>query len=286
LRIANIAGRLGLLAANGHAVDVEQASAGRFSADPQSVYDRWAEFRAWSRAVDMSGAAPFDHAELGSPAPAPRQVVAIGLNYREHAAESGFDVPDQLPPTFTKFPSCITGPYGEVVLPAGGHADWEVELVAVIGAQAKDVTETDAWSHVAGLAVGQDLSERITQLQGPAPQFGLGKSFPRFGPVGPWLVTPDELPNPDDLEIGCSINGEQMQKGRTGDLVCSVSSLIARLSSVITLLPGDVLFTGTPAGVGLGRDPQRWLAPGDELVSYAEGIGELRHRFIPAPTAA
>lgn len=281
MRIANLNGRLALLDADG-AVDVERASGGRFSADPQAVYDRWEEFRGWAAGADLSSAASFDPADLGSPAPAPRQVLAIGLNYRQHAAESGFAVPDRLPPTFTKFPSCITGPYGDVVLPDGGHTDWEVELVAVVGKQAKDVSESEAWAHVAGLAVGQDLSERITQLQGPAPQFGLGKSFPRFGPVGPWLVTPDELPERDDLELGCSVNGEQMQKGRTGELVFSVAALVSRLSAVLPLLPGDVLFTGTPAGVGLGRDPQRWLAPGDELVSYVTGIGELRHRFVPA----
>jgi 2-keto-4-pentenoate hydratase/2-oxohepta-3-ene-1,7-dioic acid hydratase in catechol pathway len=136
--------------------------------------------------------------------------------------------------------------------------------------------------HVAGLAVGQDLSERVIQLSGPAPQFGLGKSFARFGPVGPWLVTPDEFGDPDDLELGCWINGEQMQKGRTRDLIFPVPALISRLSAVLPLLPGNLIFTGTPAGVGLGRDPQRWLAAGDELVSSVEGIGELRHRLISA----
>lgn len=282
MRIANIAGRLALLDPAGHGLDVEQASDGRFAADPQAVYERWDEFRAWATLADLTTARPFDPADLGSPAPSPRQVIAIGLNYCDHAAESGFAVPDQLPPTFTKFASCLTGPYGEVVLPAGGHTDWEVELVAVIAAQAKDVTEADAWSHVAGLAVGQDLSERITQLQGPAPQFGLGKSFPHFGPVGPWLVTPDELPNRDDLELGCAINGEQMQKGRTGELVFSVPALVSRLSAVLTLLPGDIIFTGTPAGVGLGRTPPRFLQAGDELVSYVSGIGELRQRFVSA----
>ena len=169
-----------------------------------------------------------------------------------------------------------------MVLPEGGRTDWEVELVAIIGKQARHVTEADAWDHVAGLAVGQDLSERITQLQGPAPQFGLGKSFPRFGPIGPWLVTPDEVPNPDDLELGCSINGEQMQKGRTSDMIFTVAALIAKLSAILTLLPGDVIFTGTPAGVGHGRAPQRYLQDGDELVSWISGIGELRQKFVSA----
>jgi 2-keto-4-pentenoate hydratase/2-oxohepta-3-ene-1,7-dioic acid hydratase in catechol pathway len=138
---------------------------------------------------------------------------------------------------------------------------------------------------VAGLTVGQDISERITQLSGPAPQFSLGKSLPGFTPMGPWLVTPDECGNPDDLELRTTINGEQMQKGRTRDLIFSVPVLISRLSDKLTLFPGDVIFTGTPAGVGVGRDPQLWLADGDELVSTIEGIGELRQRFTAHPKA-
>jgi len=168
MRIANIAGRLALLAGHGRALDVEQASSARFGSDPQAVYDRWDDFTAWAAVADLSAAEPFDPARLGAPAPAPRQVFAIGLNYRDHAAESGFEVPDRLPPTFTKWPSCITGPYGDILLPAGGHTDWEVELVAVVGRYAKGVTESAGWDHVAGLAIGQDLSERITQLSGPA----------------------------------------------------------------------------------------------------------------------
>jgi 2-keto-4-pentenoate hydratase/2-oxohepta-3-ene-1,7-dioic acid hydratase in catechol pathway len=135
---------------------------------------------------------------------------------------------------------------------------------------------------VAGLTVGQDLSERVSQLAGPAPQFGLGKSFAGFGPVGPWLVTPDEFENPDDLELGCSIDGEQVQKGRTSELIFSVPQLIEGLSRTVALLPGDVIFTGTPAGVGLGRNPQRFIQPGETLVSWVEGIGELRQSFISA----
>jgi len=280
MRIANLSGRLVLLV-EGNAVDVERASGGTFSADPQAVYARWEEFSAWAAgAADLPEGTGFAATDLGSPAPAPRQVLAIGLNYRDHAAESGFAVPENLPPVFTKYTTSISGPVTEVRLPKDGHTDWEVELVAVIGREAYQVAEGDAWSHVAGLAAGQDISERITQLVGPAPQFSLGKSFPGFAPIGPWLVSPDEFENPDDLELSCAINGEEVQKGRTSDLIFSIPALIARLSAVLPLLPGDVIFTGTPAGVGLGRDPQRWLAEGDELVSTIEGIGELRQRFI------
>ncbi|MFE6888000.1 fumarylacetoacetate hydrolase family protein [Streptomyces sp. NPDC057694] len=278
MRIANLSGRLTLIV-DGKAIDVEQASNGGFSADPQAVYERWDVFRTWAAAADLSAGAAFDPADLGSPAPAPRQTLAIGLNYRDHAAESGFAAPEGLPPVFTKFASSITGPVTEVKLPGGGHTDWEVELVAVIGRRAEGVAEADAWDHVAGLAVGQDISERVSQLAGPAPQFSLGKSYPGFAPVGPWLVTPDEFDDPDDLELRCTVNGEEVQKGRTRDLIFSVPALIARLSAVLPLLPGDVIFTGTPAGVGLGRNPQRFLAAGDELVSTVEGIGELRQTF-------
>jgi 2-keto-4-pentenoate hydratase/2-oxohepta-3-ene-1,7-dioic acid hydratase in catechol pathway len=282
VRIGNLDGRLVILTGAG-ALDVERASGGRLGADPQAVYPRWAEFTSWAAGQGSEGAEPYDAARLGAPAPAPRQSFGIGLNYRDHAAESGLAVPEQ-PSVFTKFPSCITGPYGDVVLPAGGHTDWEVELVAVIGAEARHVAEADGWSHVAGLCVGQDISERITQLAGAAPQFSMGKSFPGFGPTGPWLVTPDEFGDPDDLELGCAINGEEVQKSRTSHLIISVPQLVAKMSAILPLRPGDIIFTGTPAGVGLGRDPQRWLAPGDELVSYVEGIGELRQTFVAGPT--
>jgi 2,4-didehydro-3-deoxy-L-rhamnonate hydrolase len=283
VRIANLRGRLVLVTDDGRrALDVSVASAGRFSADPQQIYEAWSEFVSWVSTVDLSAATPFSPEALGAPSPSPKQVFAIGLNYREHAAESNFAVPDEPTVLFTKWPSCLTGPVTTVELPSGGHTDWEVELVVVIGSFTHRVKEEQAWAHVAGLTVGQDLSERITQTSGPSPQFSLGKSLPGFGPTGPWLVTPDELADRDDLELGCAINGEQMQKGRTSDLVFSVPALISRLSHKLPLLPGDLLFTGTPAGVGLGRTPPRYLAPGDELVSYVTGVGELRQRFVAA----
>jgi 2,4-didehydro-3-deoxy-L-rhamnonate hydrolase len=278
VRIGNLDGRLVILTGNG-ALDAERASGGRFGADPQAVYPRWPEFAAWAASADGAAAEPYDPALLGAPAPAPRQSFGIGLNYRDHADESGFSVPDQ-PSVFTKFPSCITGPYGDVALPPGGHTDWEVELVAVIGAEAHHVSEAAGWSHVAGLCVGQDISERIVQLGSTPPQFSMGKSFPGFGPTGPWLVTPDEFDDPDDLELGCAINGEEVQKSRTRHLIISVPQLVAKLSAILPLLPGDLIFTGTPSGVGVGRTPPRWLGPGDVLTSFIEGIGEMRHRLV------
>lgn len=279
MRIANVNGRLVLAVSNTEGIDVERASTGTFDADPAAVFARWTEFTEWAQSVELKPDTRMNPALLGAPSPAPSQVFAIGLNYREHAKESGFDIPAD-PVVFTKFQSAITGPDTTVKLPAGGNTDWETELVVVIGTPASRVSESSAWSHVAGLTVGQDLSERITQRKGPAPQFSLGKSFPGFAPTGPWIVTPEEFDNADDLGVGCSINGVEMQNSRTVDLIFPIPVLIARLSSVVTLLPGDLIFTGTPAGVGLGRSPQVWLQPGDELVTWVEGIGELRQHFV------
>lgn len=279
MRIANLNGRLVLITDTG-AVDVETASAGRFSADPQAVYSRWTEFVPWAATAPVGHGQHVDVRDLGAPAPAPAQVFAIGLNYRDHAAEAGFSLPDS-PTVFTKFVSCLTGPDGDILL-AGPTVDWEVELVAVIGEHAHNVRSERGWDHIAGLTIGQDLSERTVQGAGPAPQFSLGKSFPRFGPTGPWLVTPDEFNDPDDIILSCAINGESVQKGRTSDLIFSVPQLVAELSAVLPLLPGDVIFTGTPAGVGVARDPKRFLNVGDELVSMIDGIGSMRHRFVPA----
>jgi 2-keto-4-pentenoate hydratase/2-oxohepta-3-ene-1,7-dioic acid hydratase in catechol pathway len=282
VRVANLNGRLVILVGDG-AIDVEDASSGRFGPDPSAVYDRWEEFTAWTAGSPrLPDPAPFSPADLRAPAPAPRQVFAIGLNYHDHAAESGLATPER-PVVFTKFPTCITGPYGDIVLPPGGHTDWEVELVAVIGRTARHVPEADAWDHVAGLTAGQDLSERRTQLAGPAPQFSLGKSLPGFGPIGPCLVTVDEFDDPDDVALGCRIGAEWVQRARTGDMIFSVPRLVAALSAVLPLLPGDLIFTGTPAGVGMGRTPQRWLAPNDELVTHIETIGEMRHRLVAPP---
>jgi 2-keto-4-pentenoate hydratase/2-oxohepta-3-ene-1,7-dioic acid hydratase in catechol pathway len=281
VRIGNLSGRLTLFTEQG-AVDVEKASAGRFTPDPQAVYGVWEDFLDWAKDADLSSGSAFDAADLGPPTPGPVQLFGIGLNYRDHVAESKLAAPEEFPAVFTKFRTAISGPITTVTLPEGGHTDWEVELVVVIGRRAERVPTTDAWSYVAGLTVGQDISERIRQTEGSAPQFSLGKSLPGFAPIGPWLVTADEFDDPDDLELGCAIDGESVQHSRTGNLIFSVPLLIERLSATLPLLPGDVIFTGTPAGVGLGRNPQRWLQPGEELVSYVTGIGELRQRFVTA----
>jgi 2-keto-4-pentenoate hydratase/2-oxohepta-3-ene-1,7-dioic acid hydratase in catechol pathway len=275
MRIVNAAGRAAVAMPDGGLVDVAAASAGRFGPDPRSLFDEWDAFAAWT--LDLP-AVPTTRAPLGPPVPAPRQVFAIGMNYRGHAAEVGAGLPES-PPTFTKFPSCLTGPDARVTLPSD-RVDWEVELVVVIGRRAERVREDAAWDHVAGLTVGQDLSERAVQLAGQVPQFSLGKSFAGFGPIGPAVVTVDELADPDSLELGCAVNGETVQEGRTDDMVFGVPELVARLSAVCTLLPGDLIFTGTPAGVGAARTPPRFLRPGDTLRSWVGGVGELRTAFV------
>lgn len=283
MRIANLAGRAVLVPATGPgaaAIDIALASEGQFGPDPQSLFDDWDAFGAWASSfetADASAYVAFDEAALGAPVPSPRQVFAIGLNYAEHAAEAGYP-PDSMPVTFTKFPSCIVGQDAVVELPEG-HVDWEVELVVVIGRETHRVDRESAWDHVAGLTIGQDLSERITQLQGSAPQFSLGKSFPGFGPTGPWLVTPDELGDRDDLALSCSLSGEQMQASRTSMMLYDVPELLMRVSAVCPLLPGDLIFSGTPSGIGNRRTPQRFIGQDDVLVSEIEGLGTLTTRF-------
>jgi 2-keto-4-pentenoate hydratase/2-oxohepta-3-ene-1,7-dioic acid hydratase in catechol pathway len=278
VRFANLDGRAVLISTDDTAVDVADASAGAFPSDPQAVLQVWEEFAEWAGSVSDAHGDVVNHELLGPPVPRPGQVFAIGVNYAEHAAEAGYP-PDTMPVTFTKFPTCLTGPRAVVQLPSN-TVDWEVEAVAVIGRAAKDVARENAWQHVAGLTVGQDLSERTSQLIGTKPQFSLAKSYPGFGPTGPWLVTPDELPDPANLAISCSISGEIVQESRTSRMVFDIPELVARLSSVCLLMPGDLIFTGTPAGVGNARNPKRFLEPGDVLESTVEGIGTIRQEFV------
>jgi 2-keto-4-pentenoate hydratase/2-oxohepta-3-ene-1,7-dioic acid hydratase in catechol pathway len=223
---------------------------------------------------------PLDESMLGAPSPEPRQVFGIGLNYASHAAESGAELP-AIPAVFTKYPASLGGPFDPIEL-SGEMVDWEVELVVVIGRRADRIPEADAWQHVAGLCVGQDVSDRHVQFAAGV-QFSLGKSFRTFGPTGPWLVTPDELDDPDDLGLGCSVDGETVQDDRTSGLVFGVPRLIAEISAVVPMLPGDLIFTGTPAGVGMTRQPPRFLRAGEVVESWIEGIGTIRNEVVTAP---
>jgi 2-keto-4-pentenoate hydratase/2-oxohepta-3-ene-1,7-dioic acid hydratase in catechol pathway len=272
MKLANLGGRA-VLVTDAGAIDIAEATAGEFGPSPQVVFDRWEAFVPAAAGID---AEPVDYApeRLGPPSPTPRQVFAIGLNYKAHAEETGQQVPE-IPATFTKFPSALNGPYGTIELPAG-TVDWEVELVVVIGREAADVERARAWEHVAGLTVGQDISERVTQMAAGR-QFCLGKSFRTFAPTGPWMVSVDEVADRDDLALGCALDGETLQASRTSDLIFPVDELIARLSAIVTLYPGDLIFTGTPSGVGAARKPPRFLADGQVLETWIEGIGRLRN---------
>jgi 2-keto-4-pentenoate hydratase/2-oxohepta-3-ene-1,7-dioic acid hydratase in catechol pathway len=193
-------------------------------------------------------------------------------------AEGDIELPTA-PVIFTKFPASITGPFNEIELPSNA-VDYEAELVVVIGTRAYRVDEADAWCHVAGLTAGQDISERNWQLAGPGPQqFSMSKSFMGFSPIGPWLVTPDEFDDPGDLALSCVLSGTEVQRARTSSLIFPVAKLVSFLSSVLPLLPGDLIFTGTPAGVGWARTPQRTLQADDILTTTIEGIGSMRNRF-------
>lgn len=263
------------------AVDVESATDGRFGPTVQSVYERWAEFVAWRKGAEpglVGGLEVLVAGDLGPPSPEPRQVFAIGLNYQDHADEANVAYPE-VPPTFTKWVGSFAGPEQRLPLPAD-TVDWEAELVVVIGERAEGVPSEGAWSHVAGLTVGQDYSERTLQLTGPAPQFSLGKSYPGFAPQGPWLTTVDELDDPDDLAIECRINDEIVQKSTTRRLIFSVPQIISHLSSVVPLLPGDVIFTGTPAGVGGARKPPCFLVDGDVVETSIAGLGTIRQTCV------
>lgn len=289
MRIANLSGRATLLS-DTKAVDVEHASDGRFSADPQRVWAEWPTFSSWAAGIDVDAhedAQPYSAAQLDAPVPMPGQVFGIGLNYADHAAESKMEVPEN-PVVFTKFPSSVTGPEATVRL-SGDRVDWEAELVLVIGTGGRDIDIAQGWDAVAGLTVGQDLSDRTVQSRGKPAQFSLGKSFEQYAPIGPAVVSVDEVRaghDPDSLRIVSEIVDEAggeprtLQNGTTADLLFSVPDLIARLSAIVELRPGDLVFTGTPSGVGLGLDPQVFLRAGQVLTTRIEGLGSIRQTFV------
>ena len=215
---------------------------------------------------------------LGSPIPIPRNSFAIGLNYGDHAAESSIEVPET-PLVFTKFPSCISGPDADVEL-RSSYADWEVELVVIIGSTCRDVAAENAWDHVFGLTVGQDISDRALQFAAQPPHFDLGKSRDGYGPIGPVVVSLDAVEDHTDLAITCDINGTRRQDSRTSSMLFDVPTLIEYLSGILTLEPGDIIFTGTPDGVGAAQKPPVFLQAGDTIVSTIEGIGTITNRCV------
>ncbi len=281
MRVANVDGRAMIVLDEG-LIDVHEASRGRFSSRPEALLDRLDEVRAWLvgdqptvttsvRMLDLATSA-----SLGPVVDAPSQVFAVGLNYQTHAAEMGLAPPSQ-PMIFAKFASSLAGATATFGLP-GTRVDWEAELVVVIGRGGRDLNPATAMAAVAGYCVGQDLSDRDLQMAGITPQFSLGKSYRNFAPVGPWITTTDEVADPQDLRIQCSVNGRTYQDSTTRDMVFSVNDIVTYISRVCELRPGDLIFTGSPHGVGQGQRPPVFLRSGDEVVTTITGLGTLRNR--------
>lgn len=215
---------------------------------------------------------------LGPCVAQPGNFLAIGLNYVQHAIETNAPIPKD-PIIFNKAPSCVSGPDDDVLLPPGSRkTDWEVELALIIGRTALRVSESEALNHVAGYCICNDISEREFQLE----RSGLwtkGKMFPTFGPLGPWLVTPDEVGDVQNLRLWLELNGEKLQDSNTNDMIFSIARIVADVSQYVELQPGDVITTGTPQGVGLGMKPERYLKAGDRMILGIQGLGE-QHQTV------
>ncbi|VDG22582.1 fumarylacetoacetate hydrolase family protein [Lactiplantibacillus mudanjiangensis] len=226
---------------------------------------------------ELEAAQPLTGHTLEAPIQASRQIFAVGFNYRDHLNELKTQAP-KVPNIFTKFVSSITGPVPTVQIPSP-KTDWETELVIVIGQGGRNIDKSVVTDHIAGYMVGQDLSDRQLQFANDQPQFSLAKSYENFSPVGPWLTTPDELTDLGDLTITTTLNGVEKQHSQLKQLIFDPADLVNYLSTITELYPGDLIFTGTPGGVGTGRDPQEFIQPGDHLVSEIEELGKLDIQF-------
>ncbi len=235
---------------------------------------------AVTRAVEIGPASPYESVRLLAPVLDPQKIICVGLNYADHAAETGAKTGDE-PVIFCKFPTTLIGPESPIELPPeSNEVDYEAELVVVIGKRARRITRAEAWDHVAGYTCGHDVSARDWQKNKPGKQWLLGKSFDSFAPLGPWLVTQDEIADPGNLKIELRLNGEVMQSSSTTQLIFPIDFLVSYLSHVCTLLPGDLIYTGTPPGVGMARTPPVFLKPGDVTEVEIEGLGTLRNPVV------
>jgi 2,4-diketo-3-deoxy-L-fuconate hydrolase len=283
MRIANLDGRSTIVTDDG-LVDVATSSNGAFSSSVDKCVTQLDKLQAW---FESAAPKPMDlttpsellgDARLGPVVTSPQQIFAVGLNYRHHAEEMGLVLPKE-PMVFTKFVSSLCGPNEELPLPSD-TTDFEAELVVVIGKKTRDVSVGDALGVVAGYCVGQDFSERTLQMKGTPAQFSLGKSFRNFTPVGPWLTTTDEINDANDLVIRCSVNGTQYQDSNTSDMVFGVEEIVSYLSGVVELRPGDLIFTGSPHGVGQGQRPPVYLQSGDRVVTSIERLGRIENHVV------
>jgi len=265
----------------GEYVDVNAANVDM----PSSVRDLLSLGHDWQRrAWDALARGPVRHdpatAVLLAPVPDPRKIVCVGLNYRDHAEETGSPIPGE-PILFSKYPTTLVGHGANVVLPPEStQVDYEAELVVVVGRGGRRIPRDRAMDHVGGYAVGHDVSARDWQLNKPGKQWMAGKTFDTFAPVGPALVTPDEVGDPHNLGVRLRLNGQTMQDSSTSQLIFKVDELIAYLSTVFTLEPGDLIFTGTPPGVGMSRKPPVWLKPGDVVEVEIDKLGTLRNPMV------
>ena len=273
-KLANISGRASLVEDNNY-YDLEVISNGEFNSNPSDALQNQNGLKQLNGQLsEMEPTGVINYSELGPPVSFSANCYAVGLNYQNHAEESGLEIPD-VPMIFTKHTSCLVGPSATIEMRSDA-VDYEAELVAVVGKTGKDIRKEDAWDHVAGLCVGQDISDRGVQFSTKnLPQFNLGKSFDTFGPIGPFLVSTDELPDKDSLEIECLVNDEVRQKDNTNDLIFDIPFIICYLSEIVTLNVGDVIFTGTPGGVGVMEG--KFLKEGDILTTRIEGLGSLRN---------
>ncbi|HXP83386.1 MAG TPA: fumarylacetoacetate hydrolase family protein [Bryobacteraceae bacterium] len=222
-----------------------------------------------------------DSVTLLAPVPRPPKFICVGLNYRDHAAEARLEIPT-VPTIFSKFSNVVIGPGAAVILPkASAKPDYEAELAFVIGRGGRHIPAARAYEHVLGYTIVNDISAR--DFQAATSQWLMGKTFDTFGPMGPWIVTKDEIPDPHALDISTEIGGEILQHSNTREMVFHIPALIEFISTVVTLEPGDVVATGTPAGVGFARRPRRWLQPGEETIVRIQGIGELRNPIVAEP---
>ncbi|WP_329222818.1 fumarylacetoacetate hydrolase family protein [Streptomyces sp. NBC_01485] len=275
MKLANLAGRP-VVVRDDRALDIADASKGAIEPRLEVLSDLALhdELRALAEQAAEADWKPFAPADLGRVAK-PYKAIGVALNYRAHAEESGLPVPDE-PSVFAKFASSVVGPYDAIVVEAQyDKVDFEAELVVVIGKEGKNISEADAWSHVAGVTAGQDVSDRREQWRKPINQFTLPKSYDTFSPIGPYLVTLDEFADPDDIEVAGWVDDLEVQRGRTSDLIFSVPELIAWLSKRVTFEPGDLIFTGTPAGCGVRRTPRLYLTEGKVLRTEVTGVGTM-----------
>jgi 2-keto-4-pentenoate hydratase/2-oxohepta-3-ene-1,7-dioic acid hydratase in catechol pathway len=278
VKLANVSGRAHLVL-DGRLVDAEKASGGRLPADPMALL---ANLDSVGELPVPDDAPEVGSLRLGPPVPRPSKIVGIGLNYKSHAEENDLPLPEE-PVVFAKWPNSLCGPEDQIVIPEGRtRVDWEAEVVVALKRGGRGIKAGKAWEHVGGVMCGQDVSDRAEQFRAMK-QFTVAKSNDTYSPVGPYLVTPDELGDPDDVPIVCRLDGEVVQSSRTSDLIFPVPALIEWVSRRCTLEAGDLMFTGTPGGVGDVRQPPRYLGSGMLLETEIAGVGVMRNACVAGP---